>query len=147
MTTAAKLDVDTLRRDYAAFRAYCAADRHVYRRLCPVVEWYGQRYILPSGLTLAPYQNVDVIPLPENAALFTNTWPEQPGWPRRYALLTEPDEGHPSVLLENGIEAWVRYAVLPVRMSPGTADDHRRLQRQLMDDLEHNIDSGGSLLP
>lgn len=146
MTIAARPDVDTLRRDYAAFRAYCSG-RHIYRRLCPVAEWQGKRYILPSGITLAPYQNVDVIELPKNAALFTNTWPEQPGWPRRYALLTEPDEGHSSVLLENGIETWVSYAVLPVRMSPGTADDYRRLHRQLMDDLEHSIDSGGSLLP
>lgn len=54
----------------------------------------------------------------------------------KFCLFVMPDEGHCSVLKEDGYWCWVSWADLPIRLSVGTKEDYKNLQQKQLDELD-----------
>lgn len=139
------ISVQELRDSYDAFKAYSRACKAT-AKLEPVYTWGEYKYILVYPLKLTPGpQRVTVIDITDrpDVALFAGMWPDQ--GERNKALVLYPDEGHTAILCEDGIEAWVYYSEIVVRMFPGTYDDFRNLRNQMDDELQDAVDSGARI--
>ena len=114
-----------------------------------IFEWRGRKYILAGQIKLQEGpQTVSVFDVTDvpNLAKFQYSWPEQVFLPLyspeqvqrayKYCLLVMPNEGHCSVMTEDGGWCWVRWADLPIRLSVGTKGDCKAVLQKQMDDLD-----------
>jgi hypothetical protein len=115
-----------------------------------IEKWGDHYYILlyqSIRLTQEPQRVavIDVTSLYEQIAKFCGHWPayNDPD----HAIVIQPDEGHMSVVLENGDDIWVYPAELMVRLTPGTRQDMQKLAREMDDEDQASVDAGGTLYP
>ncbi len=138
--------VNEMRNSHQAYKAFVGERDGGNWESHPIMEWFGRKYVVTRDIKLTTdLQRLEVIDVtdietykdekseecPFTVALFANSWPEQTT--RRHALVHHADEGHDSILLENGSHMWVHYADLPIRVIPGTKADTKLVREQQMD--------------
>ncbi|MFA5376420.1 MAG: hypothetical protein WC455_11805 [Dehalococcoidia bacterium] len=123
-------------------KPYAEVSRH------PVVEWGDCKYILTGKIKLQQgLQRLEVIDVTNlSNLLLVHEWPGiSASIPCDHAIVIWPDEGHISVILNDGSNQWVHLADLAIHVIPGTASDAKQVQEQQLDELEASIDAGGHL--
>ena len=140
------IDVNKLRADHAEFRNLQDSVVNYGTWMAhPVVDWGRHRYIVVGTIRLMTGRQrltvIDVTDVP--IALFSMMWPDQGD--RHSALVLHVDEGHDGVLLETGVDRWVRYADLTIVVHPGSTDECRATADEMDDELQTHVDEGGGL--
>lgn len=141
------MDAREMRESWDSFQAYKKdVEKYATVKLCPVRTWFDREYIVVGDIKLIPETQVlDVIDVTgdHDVARFSAFWPQH--GTGTHALVIFPHEGSIHVLLEDGYEYPVYFAVLPVQVISPSREDARAVLDEVDEYDVAQIDAGSEL--
>jgi len=145
------MNAQMLRENRDEFEKFMHTRENGEWELHRVEEWFGRKYAITGRIKLTDgLQRLEVVDIttietyscdgkcPFVVALFPQWWGDAK---LDHVMIHHSEEGHDTILCENGSDMWVHYADLPIRILPGSPADYKTVVEQQMDELEQSVDA------